>query len=140
VFLRTATARIDPFGNPRRLIPPRLDLPKCGNTHARRVLTEAAWAFQLPARVTPIIVRRQDKLPKNIRTIAWKAQVRLFKRYRTLCAKGKEHKKSSPRLPANSPASSGPSAREVPAVALQCGLPKGAALRAREPPELRAFG
>lgn len=68
-------------------------ITKCGNTHARRVLTEAAWAYRLPARVTPIIARRQDKLSRAVRDIAWKAQVRLCARYRRLRAKGKEQNK-----------------------------------------------
>jgi transposase len=68
-------------------------ITKCGNTHARRVLTEAAWAYRLPARVTPIIARRQDQLARAVRDIAWKAQVRLCARYRRLRAKGKEPNK-----------------------------------------------
>ena len=65
----------------------RGSITKCGNTNARRVLTEAAWAYRLPARVTPIIAKRQRKLAKNIRSIAWKAQVRLCTRHRRLRAK-----------------------------------------------------
>ena len=30
-------------------------ITKCGNSHARRMLVEAAWHYRLPARVTPII-------------------------------------------------------------------------------------
>ena len=39
-------------------------ITKAGNSHLRRVLVESAWAYRLPARVTPIIRRRQGELPK----------------------------------------------------------------------------
>jgi transposase len=68
-------------------------ITKCGNSHARRMLTEAAWSYRLPARVTPIIARRQDGLAREVRDIAWKAQVRLCARYRQLRARGKEPNK-----------------------------------------------
>jgi transposase len=68
-------------------------ITKCGNSHARRLLTEAAWAYRLPARITPIIAKRQGGLPKAVRDIAWKAQVRLCGRYRALKARGKEPNK-----------------------------------------------
>jgi transposase len=38
-------------------------ITKAGNGSARRALIEAAWAYQHPARVTPIIARRQSGLP-----------------------------------------------------------------------------
>jgi transposase len=68
-------------------------ITKCGNSHARRMLTEAAWSYRLPARVTPIIAKRQDGQPREVRDIAWKAQVRLCGRYRLLRARGKEPNK-----------------------------------------------
>ncbi len=68
-------------------------ITKCGNSHARRMLTEAARSYRLPARVTPIIARRQDGLAREVREIAWKAQVRLCGRYRQLRARGKEPNK-----------------------------------------------
>ena len=64
-------------------------ITKTGNSHVRRMLVESAWAYRLPARVTPIIRKRQEKLPKPVRAIAWKAQVRLCGRYRRLSSKGK---------------------------------------------------
>lgn len=111
VLAATLAAEIGPldrFDNPRQLmaylglVPSeyssgssthRGSITKCGNTHARRVLTEAAWASRLPARVTTLIAKRQDQLARNIRDIAWKAQARLCKRYRTLRARGKEQNK-----------------------------------------------
>ncbi len=68
-------------------------ITKCGNSHARRMLTEAAWSYRLPARITPIIVRRHDGQPQEVRAIAWKAQVRLCGRYRQLRSRGKEQNK-----------------------------------------------
>lgn len=68
-------------------------ITKCGNSHVRRMLVEAAWHYRLPARVTPIIARRQDGLTRQVRDIAWKAQVRLSARFRQLRARGKEPNK-----------------------------------------------
>jgi transposase len=62
-------------------------ITKSGNRFARRALIEAAWAYQHPARVTPIIARRQTGLPKHARDIAWQAQLRLCPRFRKLCAR-----------------------------------------------------
>lgn len=64
-------------------------ITKAGNSHVRRMLVESAWAYRLPARVTPSIQKRQEKLPKPVRDIAWKAQLRLCARYRRLSGKGK---------------------------------------------------
>ena len=46
-------------------------ITKAGNSAARRMLVEAAWHYQHNARVTPIIARRQDQLPKAITDIDW---------------------------------------------------------------------
>jgi transposase len=143
--LAAEIGQIERFDNPRQLmaylglVPSeyssgpstrRGSITKCGNTHARRVLTEAAWAYRQPARITPIIARRQDKLAKNIRNIAWKAQVRLCKRYRTLRAKGKEHNKVITAIARELSGFVWAIAREVSAVAPKHGLSTGATLRA----------
>lgn len=62
-------------------------ITKAGNGFARRALIEAAWAYQHPARVTPIIARRQTGVPKPVRDIAWAAQLRLCARFRRLAAR-----------------------------------------------------
>jgi transposase len=62
-------------------------ITKTGNGHARKALIEAAWHYRLPARITPIIARRQSGLPKPVRDIAWKAQLRLCARWRRLAAR-----------------------------------------------------
>jgi len=64
-------------------------ITKTGNTHARRVLVEGAWAYRYPAKVSRHLQLRLETLPKAIQAIRWKAQVRLCKRYRQLMAKGK---------------------------------------------------
>ena len=64
-------------------------ITKAGNGHARRALIEAAWAYQHPAKVSPIIQKRLEGIPQPIQQIAWKAQLRLCKRFRRLLARGK---------------------------------------------------
>jgi transposase len=62
---------------------------KTGNTHARRVLVEGAWAYRYPAKVSRHLQLRLENQPKVIQDISWKAQVRLCTRYRRLMARGK---------------------------------------------------
>jgi transposase len=64
-------------------------ITKAGNTHARRVLVEGAWAYRYPAKVSRHLQLRREKLPKPIQDISGKAQVRLCKRFRRLMARGK---------------------------------------------------
>jgi hypothetical protein len=54
------------------------------------VLIEAAWTYRFPARVSEALRVRLEGLPKAVRDIAWKAQVRLCTRYRRLSAAGKK--------------------------------------------------
>ena len=68
----------------------RSGLTLAGNRRARRVLVEAAWSYRHPARVSETLRVRLEALPKTIRDIAWKAQVRLCGRYRRLHAAGKK--------------------------------------------------
>jgi transposase len=67
----------------------RGSITKAGNGHVRRVLTEAAWSYHLPARVSRALLKRQEDLPEPVCEIAWKAQLRLCSRYRRLWNKGK---------------------------------------------------
>ena len=64
-------------------------MTKTGNTHARRVLVEGAWAYRYPAKVSRHLQLRLEHQPKVIQDISWKAQVRLCKRDQRLVAKGK---------------------------------------------------
>jgi transposase len=66
-------------------------ITKTGNAHLRRVVVEAAWAYQHRPNVTGFLLRRQKnlKLSDEMKKIAWKAQQRLHKRYKTFAARGK---------------------------------------------------
>ena len=64
-------------------------ITKTGNTHARRALVEGAWAYRMKARIGRHKVDRIEALPKIVRDIGWKAQVRLCARYRRLSARSK---------------------------------------------------
>ncbi len=64
-------------------------LTLAGNRRVRRALVEGAWSYRHPARVTETIRSRLEGLPRAVREIAWKAQVRLCARYRRLVAAGK---------------------------------------------------
>jgi transposase len=68
----------------------RKGLTLAGNRRARRALVEAAWTYRYPARVSDTLRARLEDLPKPVRDIAWKAQVRLRARYRRLSAMGKK--------------------------------------------------
>jgi len=64
-------------------------ITKTGNSHVRRVLTEAAWCYRFQARKTAHLQRRAEKTSAAVQAIAWKAQKRLCGRYRRLLARGK---------------------------------------------------
>src|SRR5919202_2361501 len=64
-------------------------ITKAGNGRARRVLVEGAWSYRFPARVTGELQVRLEGVPEKVRAIAWKAQLRLCARYRSLIAAGK---------------------------------------------------
>ena len=68
----------------------RKGLTLAGNRRARRALVEAAWTYRYPARVSETLRARLDGLPKAVRDIAWKGQIRLCARYRRLSAAGKK--------------------------------------------------
>lgn len=64
-------------------------ITKAGNPHVRRLLAEAAWAYQGIPRIGRQQLYRQEKLPKVVCDIAWKAQLRLTGRFRRLVNRGK---------------------------------------------------
>jgi transposase len=68
-------------------------ITKAGNGPARRILVEVAWLYRYPARVSPIIARRQSELSKEITDIAWQAQLRLCARFKRLMARKLPHNK-----------------------------------------------
>jgi transposase len=66
-------------------------ITKCGNGRARRLLVEGAHTYRYAANISTDMQKRQEGLPKNIIDIAWKAQLRLCKRYKKMIAKGKHY-------------------------------------------------
>ncbi len=64
-------------------------ITKAGNAHLRRILGEAAWAYQHRPSMSPLLRRRQQGLSEEVKEIAWKAQHRLCSRYRRLLSRGK---------------------------------------------------
>jgi transposase len=63
-------------------------ITKAGNTHARRILIEAAWSYRHPPRIGRDKQIRQEDQLRAVREIAWRAQLRLCRRYRRLTARG----------------------------------------------------
>lgn len=63
-------------------------ITKTGNAHVRRVLIESAWTYRYPARMSEAITVRNQGLPRDVRQIAWRAQLRLCARYRRFAARG----------------------------------------------------
>jgi transposase len=55
-------------------------ITKTGNQHARRLLIEAAWHYQH----RPRRARREPNVPPDVAARAWRAQVRLHHRHRSL--------------------------------------------------------
>ena len=66
-------------------------ITKTGNRWARTLLVEAAWAYRHTPKVSAIIETRAQQIDPAIRAIAWKAQLRLTRKYRRLRARGKPH-------------------------------------------------
>jgi transposase len=64
-------------------------ITKTGNAHLRRVVVEAAWAYQFRPWLGGDLLKRQRGLSEEVKEIAWKAQHRLHARYRKLLAQGK---------------------------------------------------
>jgi transposase len=64
-------------------------ITKAGNRRARRLLVECAWAYRHPPRVGVTKQAKVAAAPRAVGEIAWKAQHRLYGRYRTLIRRGK---------------------------------------------------
>jgi transposase len=92
------------FANPRQLmaylglvpsehssgrIVHRAGITKAEKALPRLALVEGAWTHRMQARVSRKLHDRIEGLPQTVRDIAWKAQVRLYTRYRRLAATGK---------------------------------------------------
>jgi transposase len=68
-------------------------ITKTGNAHLRRVVIEAAWAYRHRPAIGATLHKRQQRVSEEVKEIAWKAQHRLHKRYRSLAAVGKNQQK-----------------------------------------------
>ena len=68
-------------------------ITKTGNAHLRRVVIEAAWAYRHRPAIGAALHKRQQGVSEEVKEIAWKAQHRLHKRYRSLAAAGKKSAK-----------------------------------------------
>lgn len=66
-------------------------ITKTGNRRARRLLVEGAHTYRYSANISTELQKRQEGLPKDIIDIAWKAQLRLCKRYQRMSKKGKHY-------------------------------------------------
>jgi transposase len=64
-------------------------ITKAGNRRARRLLVECSWSYQHPPRVGRVKQQKVDAASPAVRAIAWKAQCRLYRRYRALIRRGK---------------------------------------------------
>ena len=61
-------------------------ITKAGSSHARRLLVEAAWHYRRPPRVSLTLKRRQAGQPAAAIDAAWRAQIRLHRRWAHLDA------------------------------------------------------
>jgi transposase len=62
-------------------------ITKTGNAHLRRVLVEAAWAYQHRPAVGEKLAKRLEGQPADAVAYAWRAQCRLSARFRTLAVR-----------------------------------------------------
>ena len=63
-------------------------ITKCGNSHARWMLVEVAHSYRLPPKISKELSKRQERLNGPVKTVSWKAQKRLHKRYLRLKMRG----------------------------------------------------
>ena len=68
-------------------------ITKAGNAHLRRIVMESAWCYRHLPRVGEKLRKRHQGIPAEIIEISWKAQNRLYKRYRKLTMAGKDQRK-----------------------------------------------
>lgn len=64
-------------------------ITRCGNRWARTLLVEAAWSYRYTPKVSRIIEQRAQHIDPNMRALAWKAQLRLTRKFRRMRARGK---------------------------------------------------
>ena len=64
-------------------------ITRTGNTHARRILVESAWAYRFQPGRSKAYRKRNEPLSASVQAITWKAQHRLHDRYARMLARGK---------------------------------------------------
>lgn len=64
-------------------------ITNAGNSHLRRIVVESAWSYRYRPAITPTIKKRQEGQLPSVCAIAWKAQIRLHKKYWRLVSKGR---------------------------------------------------
>jgi len=69
-------------------------ITKCGNAHARWLLVECAQHYATPPKVSKELSRRQQAQPAQVRSISWRAQNRLHRRYTRLLARRLQRNKA----------------------------------------------
>jgi transposase len=68
-------------------------ITKCGNSHVRWILVEAAHHYRLPPKVSKELSKRQEGLSREVRDLSWRAQHRLHRRFVRLTMRGVHYNK-----------------------------------------------
>ena len=68
-------------------------ITKCGNSHVRWILVEAAHHYRLPPKVSKELSKRQEGLSREVRELSWRAQHRLNRRFLKLTFRGVHYNK-----------------------------------------------
>ena len=69
-------------------------ISRCGNGHARWLLTECAEHYALPPKVSKELALRQSGQPRHVLDLSWKAQLRLHLRFTRLLARRLQRNKA----------------------------------------------
>jgi transposase len=67
-------------------------ITKTGNAHLRYMVVENSWHYRHKPYISQDLKKRQEGLSKEIKEIAWKAQHRLYHKFRKMLARGKSTK------------------------------------------------
>jgi transposase len=69
-------------------------ITRCGNSHLRRILVEAAWNYRHLPGMSKELRRRNQGVAEGVQRIAWETQKRLHKRLYHLIHAGKSPQKA----------------------------------------------
>jgi transposase len=64
-------------------------ITRTGNRHVRWIITEAAWNYRFPPRLSRDLAQRRSAVSPAVRAIAEKAEQRLYRRFLRLLQRGK---------------------------------------------------